>query len=412
MGDPSLARRGCRDERAEPLVRKLRYSGFRVAMNLSDSETSTGCALLRGLVYWDMPNNEIQARLDDLGRTPLDLQTLTLELTGMQVSEALARVMVGALTAHVQSLSETLRRPIGIRTAALDLLERLEAELRGQGLVQEPSRESFVQMAHVDYLTGLPNFRSLSTRFAHEIKRATRYRRLLSLLIMDLDGFKDVNDRFGHLAGNAALKHVAILLRSLLRDTDVIGRYGGDEFMVLLPETPKHLAERLAMDIRALISATPLSWRGATQLPLTVSLGMASFPRDAQTAESLMAEADGALYDAKLAGRNRVCFSRPRTSALLSHGPFTSRTYDTVHVIGDFNGWDRAAEPMTWNAIEHRFILELFLAPGTYEYKLLLDMQTTTVDPANPESVYDGFDGRNSVLRIDHDGSGLLGTAE
>jgi GGDEF domain-containing protein len=198
------------------------------------------------LVYWDKPNSEIQTRLDTHVKTSMDLQSLALELTGMTVPESIARVIFDDLVAHLQVLGEALKRPVGIRTAALDLLDRLEGNLRDQGVVQEPPHESLVQMAFVDYLTGLPNFRSLSERFEGEIKRATRYRRLLSLIMLDLDGFKEINDRFGHLAGNAALKHVAVLLRKFVRETDVVGRYGGDEFMILLPETPKHIAEKLA----------------------------------------------------------------------------------------------------------------------------------------------------------------------
>ena len=373
-----------------------------VTINLSNSDTLTGCDLLRGLVYWDKTNSEIQTRLYTLAETSTDIQTLALELTGMTVPESIAKVIFESLAAHVRVLCETLERPVGIRTAALDLLDRLEGNLRNQGVVQEPPHESLVRMAFIDYLTGLPNFRNLSERFEGEIKRATRYRRLISLIMLDLDGFKEINDRFGHLAGNAALKHVAVLLRNFVRETDVVGRYGGDEFMILLPETPKHVAERLAMDIRAMISSTPLPWQGAGALPLTISLGMASFPRDAQTADSLMAEADTAMYGAKHAGRNQVCFSKPKTSTVLSLGPFESPTYRFVHVIGDFNGWDPTAEPMTWDLPKQCYTLELFLAPGTYEYKLLLNKETITVDPHNPESVYDGFDGRNSVLRIIH----------
>ena len=381
-----------RSDHAEPLV----------AMNLSNSDGLTGCDLLRGLVYWDKPNGEIQDRLATLAKTSTDFQAVALELTGMTVPEEIARVILSSVAEHAQGLRETLERPVGIRTAALDLLDRLEGNLRNQGVVQEPPHESLVRMAFVDYLTGLPNFRSLSERFENEIKRATRYRRLLSLIMLDLDGFKEINDRFGHLAGNAALKHVAGLLRNFVRETDVVGRYGGDEFMILLPETPKHIAEGLAKDIQARISATPLNLQEHGLLPLTMSLGMASFPRDAWTADSLMAEADGAMYMAKRAGRNQVCFSKPRTSTVLSFGPLAPLTYTSVHVIGDFNGWDRAAEPMTWDARKACFTLELFLAPGKYEYKLLLNKESITVDPDNPESVYDGFDGRNSVLRIVH----------
>jgi diguanylate cyclase (GGDEF)-like protein len=369
-------------------------------MILSNSEGLAGCDLLRGLVFWEKPNAEIEARLAAVSETPIDFQELALDLTGLTVPDAIAEAILSALAVHVRELGTILERPVGIRTAALDLLDRLETRLREEGVVQEPPHENLVRMAFIDYLTGVPNFRSLSDRFESEINRATRYGRLLSVIMFDLDGFKDINDRFGHLAGNAALKHVASLLRGFLRETDIAGRFGGDEFMVLLPETPKHVAEDLAAQIRALIAATPLHWGEGDPIALTASLGMASFPRDARTAETLMAEADGAMYSAKRAGRNQVFFSKPRTSALLSHGPFTAKTYDSVHVIGDFNGWDRSAEPMTWNPPKSCFTLELFLAPGTYKYKLLLDKERLTIDPDNPESVYDGFDGRNSVLRV------------
>ena len=212
-------------------------------MILSNSEGLAGCDLLRGLVFWEKPNSEIRTRLDAISEAPMDFQELALDLTGLTVPDEIARVTFSALAAHSKELGEILKRPIGIRTAALDLLDRLESRLREDGVVQEPPHENLVHMAFVDYLTGLPNFRSLSERFENEIKRATRYGRLLSLIMFDVDGFKAINDRFGHLAGNAALKHVAGLLRGFVRETDVAGRFGGDEFMVLLPETPKHIAE-------------------------------------------------------------------------------------------------------------------------------------------------------------------------
>lgn len=366
----------------------------------SKSDGLTGCDLLQGLVFGAKTNVEIQDLLDVTLDASNDFQQAAFELTGLTVPEEAARVTFESLAAHHQDLCGIMKRPIGIRTAALDLADCLESSLREQGIVRERPHEDMVQMAFVDYLTGLPNFRSLSERFENEIKRATRYGRLLSLIMFDLDGFKEINDRFGHLVGNAALKHVADLLRDFVRETDVAGRYGGDEFMILLPETPKHIAEGLAVKIRALISATPLRWEKYGPIPLTISLGMASFPRDARTADALMAEADRAMYDAKRAGRNQVCFCKPRTSTVLSLGPFEAQTYHSVHVIGDFNGWDRTAEPMTWDPRTNCYSVELLLAPGTYEYKLLLNTENITVDPDNPESVHDGFGGRNSVLRV------------
>lgn len=223
-------------------------------MMLSNSDGLAGCDLLRGLVFWEKPNSEIEAGFAGVSETPVDFQGLALDLTGLTVPEEVARVMFSALAVHVQNLREALRRPVGVRTAALDLLDHLESRLREEGVVQIPPHENLVRMAYVDYLTGLPNFRSLSERFENEIKRAARYGRLLSVIMFDLDGFKEINDRFGHMTGNAALKHVAGLLRSFIRETDVAGRFGGDEFMVLLPETPKHTAEKLAEGIQAVIS--------------------------------------------------------------------------------------------------------------------------------------------------------------
>jgi diguanylate cyclase (GGDEF)-like protein len=395
-------------EPCAPLTRRRKPSAEEIArfarglilMLLSNSDASTARDLLRGLVFWEKPDSEIRARLSTVSERPIDFQELALDLTGLTVPKDSARAIFAALADHVRELSTALKRPVATRAAALDLLDRLEGHLRNEGLMQESPYESLAQMAYFDFLTGLPNFRSLSERFEIEIKRAARYGRLLSLIMFDLDSFKDINDDFGHLAGNAVLKHVASLLRNFVRETDLAGRYGGDEFMVLLPETPKHIAERLAAEIQALIGATPLRMEGDRLLALTVSLGMASFPRDARTAEALMAEADAAMYNAKRGGRNRVCVSIPRSSAVLSHGPFATKPYQSVHVVGNFNGWDRTAEPMPWDSPKKCFTVELFLAPGNYEYKLLLDQEKITIDPNNPESVYDGFDGRNSVLRV------------
>jgi diguanylate cyclase (GGDEF)-like protein len=366
----------------------------------SNLESLAACDLLRGLVFWEKPNSEIEHRLAAPPETSMDFQRLALDLTGQAMPGETARAAFDAVTAHVQTLRQVLGRQVSIRVAALDLVDQTECLLQEEGIAQRLPHESLWRLAFVDHLTGLSNFRSLSDRFEDEIRRATRYRRLLSLIVLDLDGFKEINDHFGHLVGNAALRHVGGLLRAFLRETDAVGRYGGDEFMVLLPETPKHIAEKLAADIRALIPATPLQLEGHAAVSLTISLGMASFPRDARTTDALMAEADSAMYDAKRAGRNQARFSRPRTSTFLSHGPFSAQVPASVHVVGDFNGWDRTAEPMEWEPLGKRFTIELFLAPGQYEYKLLLDQDKLTIDPDNPETVYDGFDGRNSVLRV------------
>src|ERR1700690_54336 len=118
-----------------------------MAMILSNSEGLAGCDLLRGLVFWEKPNSEIEARLTGVCEAPTNFQELALDLTGLTVPEEIARAIFSALAAHVQDLSKVLKRPIGIRTAALDLLDCLEGRLREEGVVQEPPHESLVRLA-------------------------------------------------------------------------------------------------------------------------------------------------------------------------------------------------------------------------------------------------------------------------
>ena len=147
----------------------------------SNSDELIGCALLRGLVFGEKSNSQIQTRLETLSSAPEDFQGLAFELTGLTVPEETARAVFRSLATHLQHLREALQRPIGIRTAALDLSDRLESFLREEGDLRELSHESLVRMAFVDYLTGLPNLRSLSERFASEIKRAAIEGGMLSL---------------------------------------------------------------------------------------------------------------------------------------------------------------------------------------------------------------------------------------
>jgi diguanylate cyclase (GGDEF)-like protein len=158
------------------------------------------------------------------------------------------------------------------------------------------------RLAETDHLTGLPNRREVSARIEREILRSVRYGGPLALLLFDLDGFKSVNDRFGHEAGDRALRRAAAIALGLLRSTDVCGRWGGEEFLIALPgvglEGGRESAERMR---RALESERA----GEGEPRLTASFGVTAFsPGD--TLESLVRRADAALYAAKGSGRNRV----------------------------------------------------------------------------------------------------------
>ena len=163
------------------------------------------------------------------------------------------------------------------------------------------------RLANTDGLTGLYNHRYLQERLRHEVQRATRYGRQLSLVMADLDHFKAYNDAHGHPRGDEALITIAHTLRQISRSSDVVARYGGEEFTLILPETPGDEARVLAERARKCVESLELSGRDAfTTVRVTLSAGIASlYPGCTQ--EALIEAADGALYRAKREGRNRVC---------------------------------------------------------------------------------------------------------
>ncbi len=173
-------------------------------------------------------------------------------------------------------------------------------------LGQEFSNENLIQQASTDYLTGLRTRRYFEEQLARELKRAKRIRGALALIMIDIDHFKRVNDEHGHLAGDMLLRQVGTVLKQDRREIDTIARYGGEEFVLLLPDTTGSGAQQLAERLRKDIEGRHLAAGTSERVRLTISLGVAAFPRDAQSPMELLAAADAALYGAKHAGRNRV----------------------------------------------------------------------------------------------------------
>ena len=164
-------------------------------------------------------------------------------------------------------------------------------------------RAEFEYLATHDSLTGAHSRRAVLAACADELARWSRYGKPFSLLILDIDHFKRVNDAHGHLAGDQVLTRFVRLAESHLRSADRLGRYGGEEFMVLLPETDSAAAQAVAERMRAALDATP----EAAGLPhCTVSIGVTTAQPGDESVDALIARADAALYEAKAQGRNQV----------------------------------------------------------------------------------------------------------
>jgi two-component system, cell cycle response regulator len=188
------------------------------------------------------------------------------------------------------------------------LTARMEALLRSSELVRrlEVQTELLAKLAAFDDLTGSYNRRSMFHHLEAELSRSRRYGRSLSVLMADIDHFKKVNDQYGHLVGDQALRWVATTLQNELRSMDFLCRYGGEEFCAILPETNVGGAARAAERIRSALERNSFVTDGLS-LPLTVSVGGASWtPIDQQEIPDLLARADRALLDAKRAGRNQI----------------------------------------------------------------------------------------------------------
>jgi diguanylate cyclase (GGDEF)-like protein len=161
------------------------------------------------------------------------------------------------------------------------------------------------RLAGTDGLTGLSNMRAFNRALAEHERLARRRDQPLSLLMVDIDNLKTINDRHGHEVGNLAIRSAAAAIKGSVRANDIVARYGGDEFIVLLPAAPEAAARRAGERILRQLSDQPIE-NGDSQVPISVSIGLATFPAMAADTEELLRCADEALYASKQAGRNRL----------------------------------------------------------------------------------------------------------
>jgi len=175
--------------------------------------------------------------------------------------------------------------------------------------------ERAVEIAFTDSLTGLYNRRYLMEQIRRELARAERNKTALSLIMIDVDDLKTVNDRFGHDRGDGLLKELARIIKSKARASDVAARLGGDEFVVLTPDTDLVGASEVGQRLRSEAHLSRIQM-GGREMGTSVSIGVASYPSHATSAESLLKKADEAMYEAKRAGKNRVCLATSTATAM------------------------------------------------------------------------------------------------
>lgn len=262
-------------------------------------------SLLRMLQTSPPDEERLLAKIQDKSESGNSIySSLLYLLTHLSFSEAEARRHWKRIVAHRDRLRKRLGRDCGLRVALLDYFVNVSHELRNPKVIEIAIYERTERSAAVDGLTGLYNHAHFLSALEREIKRARRAKTVVSLGMFDLDDFKQINDTFGHVAGNRVLEKAAALIKESLRDVDIAARYGGEEFVVMLPDTQRAgafvVAERIRRRIEDHFKRSPTTTR------VTVSGGVASFPEDAEGFADLIRRADEGLYRSKAEGKNRI----------------------------------------------------------------------------------------------------------
>ncbi|MBV9230637.1 MAG: diguanylate cyclase [Chloroflexi bacterium] len=244
-------------------------------------------------------NGQVDTRLDAGGRDEIaDVSKAT---------NAMVDTLVGLLEETQQQRDELAKG---------EELKRLHEALQQEQEALKEANARLSTLATTDMLTNLPNHRALQTLLEQEFERSRRFAHALSVLFFDGDRFKQVNDTYGHAIGDVVLRELGERARSVLRAGDTVGRFGGEEFLVLLPETGEQEAKAVAERLRSAVATLPLA-RSEVEggIPVTVSIGVASYPIDGTTASEVCEQADQAMYWAKRLGRNQVRTATEATRA-------------------------------------------------------------------------------------------------
>lgn len=310
---------------AEMLARRLRNEGYDIALAASAREAQS-----------EIEKSPFDLLLLDLAMPDASGLDFLASLRANPKTETIPVIMVSALD-DTQSMVKALdlgandyvSKPINLAI----LLARMETQLRLAGLVKRLERQNAIltTLAAYDELTGVYNRRALGAMLESELVRAARHGRNVSAMMLDLDRFKRVNDKWGHQAGDQVLRQFAGRAMASLRGADALFRYGGEEFLAILPETGAAESMAVAERCRGNMAAKPFLAGGESVL-VTVSIGVAtSTPAARLSSSQLIEQADKALYAAKMAGRNRVFHmdaEQNRGEPAAAGAPATVRKHD------------------------------------------------------------------------------------
>ncbi|MFT4578365.1 MAG: diguanylate cyclase (GGDEF)-like protein [Nitrospinales bacterium] len=226
-------------------------------------------------------------------------------LTQLEFSPEDAKKNWKRIVEHKEKLEAKLGHAISLMTAVCYYFSDVEKNINTPAIIELKMLEETKKQSHSDGLTGLFNRRYFDEALQGEMNRVQRYNGCFSVFFIDLDNFKKLNDTYGHQAGDLTLKVVADILRNMKRTEDTACRYGGEELVLILPETEKMNALVIAERIRKKVEEAVLEFEGKI-FNVTLSGGIASYPADGKEAQNLIHAADVALYQAKESGRNRI----------------------------------------------------------------------------------------------------------
>ena len=228
-------------------------------------------------------------------------------LCEIDMQEEEARYHYNQIQAHADKLSTITGRDVGFRVALLDYLLNINPKLNCPKIIEFSTYTNLLAQTTMDSLTGVFNRRYFDEQLCTEINRSKRYNNTFSLLLLDIDNFKKVNDTYGHTVGDSVLEEFAGILKNHLRSEDIAARYGGEEFTILLPQTD--LGGAKIFSERLLDKSRQFRYNGG-EVNVTFSGGIANYPHHGFTKQHLIEMADKGLYESKLRGKNQITVLR------------------------------------------------------------------------------------------------------